>query len=139
MPRCAFRDRPDPLTQIESLEALVSRRIIDRLALYYERGTTSRRAALETGELISYVRDLWRHFRTRGLTRRQRRIRQVDFHHWPKPAAYLGPDWIGEAIGTPPVAQGPGWIGHRCEPPKPPDVPSAGSLSTAAGAPIVEM
>ena len=117
----------------------MSRRLIDRLALYYEKGTTSRRAALETGEMINYVRDLWRHFRTRGLTRRQRRIREIDFAHWPRPVPYLGEDWIGEAIGTPPVPAGPGWIGHRCEPPKPPDVLSAGSLSTAAGAPIVEM
>lgn len=33
------------------------------------------------------------------------------------PPAYIGPDWIGHAIGDPPTPEGEGWIGTRLNPP----------------------
>ena len=86
-------------------------RVIDRLALYYEQGMTSRRASIETGLLLSHVRDQYRRFHARGLPRRTRRVLIVDFRSRP-PSPYLGPVWIGEAIGNPPIPFGPDWIGE---------------------------
>lgn len=85
-------------------------RMIDRLALYYERGATSRRASIETGMLLSEVREHFRRFYRLGF---KRLSRQSMLQEWRPPLPYTGPEWIGEANGPRPLPTGPGWIGKR--------------------------
>jgi hypothetical protein len=86
-------------------------RLADRLALYYERGVSSRRASIETGALLSVVRAHFRRFLVLGIQRQGRRLLPPD-----RPARpYTGPEWIGLPIGQPPFPEGPGWTGKRCE------------------------
>lgn len=88
-------------------------RVIERLALYYQQGMSSRRASIETGLLLSHVREQYRDFHALGLPRRTRRILDMDMYARPVP--YLGPVWIGKAIGEKPTPTGPDWIGEAVE------------------------
>lgn len=84
--------------------------LADRLATYYEHGVSSRKASIETGALLSEVRDHFRRFLVLGIRRAGRR----QFHDRP-PTPYTGPEWIGLPIGQPPFPAGPGWIGKRVD------------------------
>jgi len=61
------------------------------------------------------VRKYWRRFRVAGVPRgaKKRRRRSASDA---APPRYDGPAVIGRAIGSPPVARGPYWIGKRCPP-----------------------
>jgi hypothetical protein len=79
--------------------------------MYYERGATSRRASIETGILLSEVRDQFRRFHRLGIKRLGRHFMLPE---WRSAAAYTGPDWIGVAVArTVPMKAGPDWIGER--------------------------
>lgn len=84
-------------------------RPIERLAVYYERGATSVRAAIETGIALTEVRETFRRFHRIGIKRLGRRATE-----WRPPPPYTGPEWIGVMVAsTMPMKAGPDWIGQR--------------------------
>src|SRR5690348_5709039 len=86
--------------------------MVQRLAIYFERGVTSVRAAHETGLPLREVRDQYRRFRRIGLSRRITR-RIWNYFERATPLPYKGPEWIGKANSVTPLPVGPGWIGKK--------------------------